>query len=251
VMSHDHSSAPAGIDIPGCLADLPIEQLVALRDAGDEVLTCLGAIGRASTNPIARILKNAGDFFENAHYPDGDVFDQASASQYYYHAHRSETGEHGHFHTFVRARGLPDGIAPAPYEGPNPPPSGDDAICHLVAVSMNATGLPVGLFTTNRWVTAESYFTAADTIRVLERFSIDHAEPCWATNRFLTALLRLFRPQIEALIRRRDETILVWQRTHSSTDVFEDRALETTSEMAIDIDDQIAAIETLLLQRGN
>ncbi len=250
-MQFDPVSPPSGVMIPDCLARLTDAQLIAVRDAGDEVLTCLGAIGRASTNPIARILKHAGQFYENAHYPDGDVFDQISGSQYYYHAHRSGTGEHGHFHTFVRARGLPEGITPAPYAGATPPPSGDDAICHLIAVSMNATGLPVGLFTTNRWVTAESYFSASDTIRTLERFSIDHADPCWATNRFLTALLRLFRPQIEDLIRQRDDTIAGWQSDHPETDVFEDRALEVTSEMSIDIDEQIAAADALLLQRGN
>jgi hypothetical protein len=236
---------------PACLAALTSSELKDLKSAGEEVMNCLAAIGRAQTNPVARILKHGGNFVEQSHYPEGDVFDHASASQYYYHAHRSETGEHGHFHTFVRARGFPDGVSPAPYTGDHPPPSGSDAICHLIAVSMNPMGLPVGLFTTNRWVTAETYYPAQDTIRVLKNFSVDHADPCWATNRFLTALLKLFRPQIERLILERDTSVTDWQRRHPGVDVFEDRNLEVTSEMAIDIDDQIAAVDMLLLQRSS
>lgn len=219
-----------------------------MKAAGEEVMTCLGAIGRSSSNPVARILKHAGPFYEDAHYPEDDVSDKTSGSQYYYHAHRGDA-EHGHFHTFVRVTGIPSGIEPAPYAGPSERPVGQDAICHLVAVSMNATGLPIGLFTTNRWVTAESFYAAADTIQILDRFSVDHADPCWATNRWLTGLLKLFRPQIIQLIQQRDVTIENWTKSHPG-DVFEDRDLEVTSETGIDIDDQIDAIETELAKRA-
>ena len=221
--------------------------LQAMQSAGVEVLTCLGAIGRSGSNPVGRILKHAGPFYEDAHYPENDVSDKSSHSQYYYHAHRGP-GEHGHFHTFVRALGIPPGLDPAPYTGAAERPLGQDAICHIIAISMDATGLPKGLFTTNRWVTAESYYSAADTIRILEKFSVDHADPCWATNRWLTALMRLFRPQIAALIQQRDLTIENWKNTHPG-DVFEDRELEVTSEARIDIDEQIAAVEAELSGR--
>jgi hypothetical protein len=228
------------------LKDLPVSELLAMRNAGLEVLTCLAALGRAQASPVAQMLKHGGAFFEEDHYPKGDVYDHPTASQYYYHAHRKVTGEHGHFHTFVRAKGIPPGISPAPYTGSTPPPSGDDAICHLIAVSMNAEGLPVGMFTTNRWVTAESFYSASDAITTLACFEVDHADPCWATNRWLTAMLRLFRPTISALIRARDTTISEWQTNHPNIDVFEDRSLEVTSEIAVDIDKQIDAVEAAL-----
>ena len=145
---------------------------------------------------------------------------------------------------------MPAGFVPVPYSGETPPPAGDDAICHLIAVSMNAAGLPVGLFTTNRWVTAESFYTADDVIQLLGRFEVNHADPCWATNRWLTAMLRLFKPHIEQLIRERDQTIDAWQQAHPERDVFEDRELEVTSERAIDIDEHIAAIDAELAARG-
>lgn len=223
--------------------------LIAMQQAGNEVLTCLAALGRGASNPVAKMLRDAGQFYEDNHYPDGDVYDAATASQYYYHAHRAETGEHGHFHTFIRAAGIPADILPAPYSGSHPPPVGQDAICHLVAVSMNAAGLPVGLFTTNRWVTAETFYTAPNVITMLPTFKIDHAEPCWATNRWLSAMLHLFRPHIENLLRQRDETIAAWQAAHADSDCFEDRALEVTSECVIDIDAHIAAIDDELAKR--
>jgi hypothetical protein len=229
---------------------LPLEDLLAMRAAGQETMTSLAAIGRARTNPVARVLKHGGEFFEDAHYPDGDVYDSVTASQYYYHAHRSGSGEHGHFHTFVRAKGIPGSILPAAYTGDTPPPLGEDAICHLIAVSMNAAGLPIGLFTTNRWVTAESYYSAPNAIAILSQFAVDHAEPCWATNRWLTAMLRLFRPTISDLILQRDKTISEWQAAHPDVDVFEDRNLEVTSETAIDIDVQIESIDVELKNRG-
>jgi hypothetical protein len=224
-------------------------QLSDMAAAGDEVLRCLGAVGRAGTNPVGQVLKNGGQFFEDAHYPDGDVFDAASASQYYYHAHRADTGEHGHFHTFIRAAGIPKSVVPKPYTGSATRPLGGDAICHLVAVSMNADGLPVGLFTTNRWVTDETFFSAGDAIKLLDVFSIDHANPCWATNRWLTAMLKLFAPTVSVLLTERDAKIAEWTSRYPDRDCFEDRELEVTSECAIDIDDQIAAVDAEIERR--
>ena len=48
-----------------------------------------------------------------------------------------------------------------------------DKISHLVAISMDKWGLPIGLFTTNRWVTAENWYEAADVVAMLDCFDID------------------------------------------------------------------------------
>lgn len=224
--------------------------LIVMHNAGREVLTCLSAIGRAASNPVARILRGGGEFYEDAHYPDGDIFDAATASQYYYHAHRVDSGEHGHFHTFIRAAGIPASMDPYVYTGTTPPPSGDDAICHLVALSMDANGLPTGVFTTNRWVTAETFYPAQCAIELSKSFRVDHADPCWATNRWLTAMLQLFRPQIIDVLHQRDARLVEWQRMYPDRDCFEDRELEVMSECAIDIDDQIAQIDAELARRN-
>jgi hypothetical protein len=228
------------------LSKVPVARLADMAAAADEVIETLRVLGKAGLNTVGRMLEHQGEFVEERHYPFDDVFDRETAAQYYYHAHRGDSGEHGHFHTFLRAAGMPAGMTPAPYSGSEPPPTGDDAICHFVAVSMDAMGLPVGLFTTNRWVTAETFYAAPDAIALLDRFKIDHANPCWATNRWLSAMVRLYRPQIEALLTARDATIADWAAKHPDRDVYEDRELEVTSEIAIDLDAHIAAVDAAL-----
>ncbi len=225
---------------------LPRHRLEVMYKAADDVLDALRVMGKAGTNPVAQVLRHQGDFIELDHYPKGDVFDSESASQYYYHAHRSETGEHGHFHTFMRANGIPPGVQPAPYSGEAERPLGDDAIAHLIAISMNSVGLPTGLFTTNRWVTGETFYCAKSVIAMLDGFDVDHTHPCLATNRWISAMVRLFRPQIEMLLISRDRKIRSWQEQHQGRDVLEDRDLEVTSEIAIDIDEQAAMVDAAL-----
>jgi hypothetical protein len=228
------------------LAELLIAHLVNMSAAADDVIETLRVLGKAGLNTVGRVLEHEGTFVEERHYPFDDVFDSETASQYYYHAHRDDVDEHGHFHTFLRAAGMPPGIEPMPYTGLETPPMGDDAICHFIAISMDGMGLPVGLFTTNRWVTAETFYTATDAIAMLDRFKIDHAKPCWATNKWLSAMIRLFRPQIEALLLERDMTISAWSESHPDRDVYEDRELEVTSELNIDLDAHIAAVDAAL-----
>ena len=111
---------------------------------------------------------------------------------------------------------------------------------------MNRPGFPMGLFTTNRWVTDESFYTADDAIRLLDLFKMDHTYPCLAANQWITAMVRLFRPQIEVLLHERDRQIARWEKMHPDRDVYEDRELEITSITDIDVDKQIAAVKTAL-----
>ena len=228
------------------LTALGRERLEAMRTAGEEILECRRVLLKGGLNVVGEMLRGQGEFVEYEHYPADDVFDAETHAQYYYHAHRGSEGEHGHFHTFLRAPGMPDGVAPVTYGGEEPWPSGDEALAHLIAVSMDAYGEPIGLFTVNRWVTGDAWYAAADVIRMLERFEIDHANPSWPANRWLGAMLRLFRPQIEALVLARDVAVADWARAHPATDVFEDRELEITSQLAISVEAQIAAVAAAL-----
>ena len=217
-----------------------------MRRAGEDIRECHRVLEKGGLNVVGEILRGQGEFVEFAHYPADDVFDADSHAQYYYHAHRGAEGEHGHFHTFLRAPGMPAGAAPVPYSGAEPWPAGEAALSHLVAIAMDDYGYPSGLFTVNRWVTGDAWYAAEDVIRMLEFFEVDHANPSWPANRWITAMLRLFRPQIEALIRARDAAVADWMRTHPGEDVFEDRALEITSQAAISVEEQIAAVEAVL-----
>jgi len=62
-------------------------------------------------------------------------------------------------------------------------------------------------------------------------------------------MVRLFRPQIEELIHKRDATVADWQARHAERDVYEDRGLEVTSYVDIGIQDQVQAV-TRALEQG-
>ena len=96
------------------------------------------------------------------------------------------------------------------------------------------------MFTTDRWVTES--LTADDVIGMLDRFAIFEIEPSETLNRWISALLRLFRSQIAALLRMRDENVMAWRRRHR-TYVFEDPALEITSSLDISLETQLAFLD--------
>ncbi len=234
------------------LNDLPTDLLQEMLAAGDVVVNCQRVLSNTDDNIVGELIKNAGTFYEWQHYPDGDVYDGKTHAQYYYHAHPKEerSGEHGHFHTFLRPKGMPKNVHPSravpDYRSPR---EDNEALSHLIAISMDRRGHPIKLFTTNRWVTGEFWYRASDVVRLVERFEIDHAQPSWPVNMWVSAMLTLFRPQIKALILQRDVAIAQWQRLKKPNNVYEDRELEVTSEAAIDIDEQIGSIRAALADR--
>jgi hypothetical protein len=227
------------------LKKLPREQLESMAIAGEQILECYRVLQKSSSNVVAEVLRGQGEFFELDHYPEGDVHDSETHSQFYYHSHRE--GEHGHFHTFLREKGMPKDCRPVEQSEADFMKERDDKLSHLIAISMNQAGFPIGLFTTNRWVAADNWYTADDVIKMLDRFEMDLAWPSWPVNIWLTAMLRLFRPQIEELVEKRDSTVADWQKKHPEKDVFEDRACEITSIRKISVAAQIKRVNQALM----
>ena len=238
-----HTAAPAVR-----FASLGRARLEVMLDAGREAANCMRVLAKDGGNVVAELLRDAPSFYEWDHYPKGDVYDRATHAQYYYHAHpeHERPGEHGHFHTFLRPAGMPKGLKPLAIPGHAPSAEANAALSHLVAIGMDRFGRPVSLFTTNRWVTDETWYRAEDVVRMLDFFEIDLAHPSWPVNRWISAMVPLFRPQIEWLLKRRDEAVSAWAKKRPKGDVHEDRALNVISETAIDVERQIAAIEQAL-----
>jgi hypothetical protein len=250
------------------LSHLGRAELEAMAAAGDEVLKCRRVLAQSGDTILGELLRGTAGVVEWNHYPEGDVYDPLSHAQYFYHAHppgQRADPEHGHFHTFLRPRGMAPGTRPlimpelaiadapsAPVAPPVPQPNqgaDNDELSHLVAVAMSETGEPVRLFTTNRWVTGETWYDAADVAAMLDRFVVDLARPSWPLNRWLTAMFRLFRPQMVALVHARDAAVMSFRRRRrGKVHVFEDRRLEVPSTVAIDIDDQIRRVALALKQ---
>lgn len=218
---------------------IPPERAAETARAADTVEECMAVLEKGGGNIVGDLLRGQGEFKHWTHYPQGDVHDRETHAQYYYHAHPTaqRSGEHGHFHTFLRAAGMPETIRPAALPDAAKRPLGKDALCHLAAISMDRRGRPLRLFTVNRWVTGESWYAAEDAIALLDRFHIGHAVPSLPANRWVGAMLRLFRPQIEWLLRERDAAVRTWAAGNPGADapVWEDRRLETTSALDISI----------------
>ena len=219
---------------PPALATLPLARLELMAAAGREVTAAERALARQGFNVVGRLLRDEGPFYVWDHYPRGDVFDPQHGAQYFYHAHDASerpTGEHGHFHSFVR-------------------PSGTGKLHHLVAVSVDHASRPMRLFTVNGWVTEDSWIAAPAAIALLDRFVLDGPRPSRWVNRWLAALLRLFRPQIEHLLHQRDSALAAWQSRHAGQDAFAARELEILSELEVSTATQTDAVARALGRPG-
>jgi hypothetical protein len=223
----------------------PVAELETMARAGEQILECYRVLEKTGGNVVAEVLRGPGTFYEFDHYPDGDVYDPETHSQFYYHAHRE--GEHGHFHTFLREKGMPEDCRPVPQSEADFMKERDDTLSHLIAISMNRAGYPIALFTTNRWITADNWYSADDVIRMLDRFEMDLACPSWPVNIWVTAMVRLFRPQIEELVHNRDSAVALWRKKHPKKDVFEDRECDITSSRKISVAAQIKRVNKALM----
>lgn len=228
------------------LAALPCAELEAMARAGADIGEVYRVLAKTGDNVVGEILPADGTFYEWDHCPAGDIYDPETHAQFYYHAHADDDrfeGEHGHFHTFLRPKGMPPGIAPAPLADAPEPDDPDDKYSHLIAIAMTREGVPFRLFTVNRWVTGEAWHKADDVCAMLDHFDIDHAQPSWPVNLWVSGMVSLFRPQIETLVRARDRYVEAYAAQHPDRDIYEDRELAVTSYLDISVPDQLRAVD--------
>jgi hypothetical protein len=222
------------------LSQLSGDKLAGMAEAGGRILECYRLLAKGGGNIVGEVLRGQGTFYEFDHYPAGDVHDPETHCQHYYHSHRS--GEHGHFHLFVREKGMPEGLRPIEQSHASFMDEREDTLCHLIAISMSPAGFPIALFSTNRWVTADNWYVAEDVIKMLDHFCMDLAYPSLPVNIWINAMLELFRPQVEDLIQIRDKTVAAWVAAHPDRDVFEDRELDITSSRRISVEKTIERV---------
>ena len=141
---------------------------------------------------------------------------------------------------------MPRSAKPAAVPDYQKPQDKNDALTHFIGISMGRAGFPIRLFTTNRWVTGEVWYTAKTVIPMLDRFFMDTAYPSWPVSIWITAMVRLFRPDIETLLLQRDKAVEDWQLKHPDDSVFEDRDLDITSILEISVEDRIKQVNRAL-----
>ncbi|MES0875240.1 hypothetical protein ABSH63_14655 [Sinimarinibacterium sp. HSW-8] len=110
--------------------------------------------------------------------------------RYFFHVHdRHSRAEVGHFHLFDHGDG----------RGPG---------SHLIGLAIDGDGLPVRLFATNPWVTAERPCTAALALRHLGQFAPrGDDETCTLIGRYLGLVLAVFMPQVRSVLEARDQRL--------------------------------------------
>ena len=232
-----------------------IDQMIA---AAAMIRDCRSQLAAGNSDLVGEITAGNPTIYSWRHYPDGEVYDPTSHAQYFFHTHAQDSrqvAERGHLHTFLRAEGMPSGVAPlllpelavadaaalAPQAAPLKHGTRDE-VSHLIAIAIDASGAPLRLFTTNRWVTGETWYRAEDVIKMLDHFVIAESGPSAILNRWIGAVVHLFRPQIAALLRARDDTVMAWRRRRR-TQVLEDPRLEITSSLDIALDTQLALVD--------
>lgn len=236
--------------LPITSSALSREMLSRMAAAAETAVDCIRELHESGSNLVMEALLGSQAFTEWEHYPLDDVHDPKSHAHYYFHAHSPDgrdRPDYAHFHTFMRSRGMPAGIRPAGVGDAASRASAEgEPMSHLVAISMTPSGMPERLFTTNRWVTAETWYRAPDVIAMLDGFVVGVDQPSRILNRWLTAMFVLFRPQIEGLLTERDRVIERWRILHSEDDVFEDRRLDVTSSIDISLHGQIEWLDNQL-----
>ncbi len=213
----------------------------AVCDARRSVTAFAAATSASGSLLQSWILGKTVSEFE--HYPPKDVIDLRTGSQFYYHSHRDGETEHGHLHLFWHAtasgrrRYLRAGHARWSRTAPT----------HLFAISLDARGLPVGLFTVNHWVTDGHWFDAATTMAMVDRFDVSQVRGHKHSCEWLTGFVSLYRPLISQLIDQRDRRLA---RRSDREAALRDPRLEVLSHLSIDWAADLNALEADASWRG-
>jgi len=200
------------------------QRLGAAQTAVDVPLAYAQRGGHLATAALA----GAATFTEMVHYPRRDVVDAKAGTRFYYHAHRHDGAEHGHFHLF--------------HAGP-----GQAGFSHLAALSLNTHGWPTKWFTTNEWVTGETWLPAHQMAPLLQHFSIRCMGRLAPVARWLTAMVHLYGPELQQLLVQRDRQLDQLMRTEphpSAAHLRQDRRIEVLSEVLVDLPQTIAHLQT-------
>lgn len=212
-------------------------------DAAKTVIETITQMVQEQRPLMLRVVPEDGANFWT-HYPKGDARDKNCKARWYYHVHAPgsrEADEHGHFHLFLHRDQLPKG-EPVKVM----PQAGEEAkahVTHLVALSIDTNGIPRAWFTTNRYVTDEFLFPADVMIRHLPDYNVDHTQQDDLVNRFVTAMVALYREEIVELLHQRDARQAELVEQHGDAGYEKECGEEVLSYIPIDLDAKLGSID--------
>ena len=189
------------------MTESKLTSMKGLQQAAHTVIETVTQMASEGRPLMQRVLPD-GDVHWWAHYPDDDARDAFTRSRWFYHIHAPgdrDPSEHGHFHLFLHRTQLQDASEPL-----GVPAEGEEAaafVVHVAGLAINHQGLPTSWFATNRWVTDEFMYPASTVIDHLPLYNVDATEEDTTVNRFLTAMVALYRDEIAAMLLARDEAL--------------------------------------------
>ncbi|MBD2841393.1 DUF6969 family protein [Erythrobacter rubeus] len=212
-------------------------------EAAQTVIETITAMAQEQKPLMLRVVpKDKVTFW--SHYPPKDARDADCKSRWYYHVHAAgsrDEDEHGHFHLFLHRTQLPEGLEPKVW-----PPQGEDAkahVTHLIGLSIDTVGIPRAWFTVNRYVTNEFLYPADVMIDHLEDFNVDKTQEDGLVNRFVTAMVALYREEIADLLRQRDAKQEELEALHGEKGYEKESGVEVLSQIPIDLDAKISSLD--------
>ena len=210
------------------------------QKAAMTVIETITAMAREGVPLMLRVLPETDVRFWD-HYPDKDARDHRTRSRWYYHVHAPgdrDPDEHGHFHLFLHRTQLDD-----PSAFTVTPAAGEDApalVTHIAGLAIDRNGIPVSWFATNRWVTDEFLYPAQTMIAHLDRYDVDQTAEDPLVNRLLTAMVALYRDELEDLLRARDAAMASLVESGGPAAYEADHAVLAT--IPIDLDAKIESL---------
>jgi hypothetical protein len=214
------------------------------NEAAHTVIETITQMAQEQRPLMVRVVPEAGAKFWQ-HYPDKDARSASTKARWYYHVHAAgsrDADEHGHFHLFLHRTQMAEDA-----EVKVMPPQGEDAkahVTHIIGLSIANTGIPRSWFATNRFVTNEFLYSAEDMIEHLDLYNVDDTKEDALVNRFVTAMVALYRDEIAQLLRERDAAQAKLIGEHGPERAYEKASgVEVLASIPIDLDEKISTLD--------
>lgn len=173
---------------------------------------------------------------EARHFPEDDVFDPVTGSQYFLHRHAVGSAPPAvHLHFFQRWR-----PAELQLQG------GGTITTHLAGLELNALAEPVAWFVVNQWVVGDYWQPADDTVRLFRDWRIEAPQEGRGKeipdicHQWLEAYLKLsLSAIIYPLLRERDSRLDRLVDSYPGTNVLESKSHEVLGYHRINFKSQL------------
>jgi hypothetical protein len=217
-------------------------EMKTLRSAGLRLLQTYADLSDTKGHLLDEVLGDAMPL-QWAHYPPDDAIDLSSGFQWFYHSHSPEDrpvgSEHGHIHLFAR-RPLWSRRLQSRSEIEFCRISGRESTQahtrHLLAIGLNAKGLPISLFTVNSWVTGDQMLSTKLTMQLLASIQLKTGYP--KVDAVIESVVHLCLPEVESVLQKRDAKLA----SFTGANKLQDLGLELLSELPIDLDEKLRCL---------